>query len=899
MTNANRDKQWAPSHYGQIFTKSKNWVLRLIDGALVLFVSGKVTIRLDLDGKRRPHIKRGVFWADITFRAGQPDAIRIDGLPNERARELEQSIAACERSYLFNHAYNQILAWLQLGDAQLAKFERERLWIPQSWQAVFESWRPTSNYSDEELWRLFGDPSVRARLPGEADYVESVLKIWRRDWPAYWEQKNEEHTQRELVACKDLFDVVESKPLTEEQARAVICFEDRVLVVASAGSGKTSTMVAKAAYAIRRDIVRPDLVLLLAFNKKAADELEGRARQSFDRLGMRDVMVEARTFHALGLSIIGKATDEKPDVPDWAIDVRVGQQKLMEIVDRLKDQSATFRTNWDLFRIVFGRDFPKFGEQETPDAVDRDGNAKIKTIDGKFVRSQEECFIANWLFYQGVRYVYERPYEYNTKTAEHRQYKPDFYYPDIGLYHEHFALDANGEPPPHFENYMSGVVWKREEHERRGTQLIETTSHQVRTGEALRNLEQALTSHGIVLDPNPDRPVPKYGQPPIDSALLIGLIRSFIVHTKSNCLSVDDMRKRLDGMPKDAFKHRHRMFLDLFEPILEAWNAALADEDGIDFEDMLNHAAEHVESGRYVSPYRLVMADEFQDASRARARLCCALANARPNGAQMTFGTTLDSVYVLAAPLHPGHRYFFGVGDDWQSINRFAGADVSVMSGFSKWFGHSKVLRLEQTYRCPQALCDVSSRFVTKNPQQIKKNVVSSTPATGPVLEAFQVKTRFQVQNAVDDYLAKLHRGIRDGSIPRARDRKIVVFILGRYNADNSVVPSGWQARYGGEIGLSFFTMHSSKGAEADYVILPGMVSRGFPNTREDDPVLALAMPGTDPYPFAEERRLFYVALTRARRSVAMFTVAGYRSSFLRELVDEGAVIVRTIEPLD
>lgn len=901
MTNAYNEKQWAPSHYGQMFTKSRNWILRLVDGGLVLFVGGKVKIRLSLDGRGRPLIKQGVLWADITFRPGQPDEIRIDGLPNERARELEEAIATCERPYLFKLAYSQIMTWLQQDGAHLAQCEKDGRWIPQSWQTAFESRRPRLELSDEQLWKAFRDPSVRARLPDETDYVESVLKIWRRDWPAYWAQKNEEHMRRELAACKDLFDQVESQPLTEEQARAVICFDDRVLVVASAGSGKTSTMVAKAAYAIHRGIVRPDEILLLAFNKKAADELQQRAGKSFNRLGMADVVVEARTFHALGLSIIGKATGEKPDVPDWAIDAQPGQRKLTEIIDRLKDSSPTFRTNWDLFRIVFGRDLPKFGEQGNPDAVDSRANTKIKTIDGKFVRSQEECFIANWLFYQGVRYAYERPYEHKTRTAEHRQYKPDFYYPDIGLYHEHFALDDNGEPPPHFENYLSGVVWKREEHQRRGTQLIETTSQQIRTGEIVQYLEHALTSRGIVLDPDPERPVPEYGQPPMDSALLTRLVRSFIVHTKSNCLTVDDMRKRLDGMPKDTFKHRHRMFLDLVEPILEGWNAALAEEDGIDFEDMLNQAAEHVESGRYLSPYALVMADEFQDASRARARLCRALANARLGPHRMTFGTLVgtDGVNVPKAPLRPEHRYFFAVGDDWQSINRFAGADVSVMTGFAEWFGKSQVLRLEQTFRCPQTLCDVSSRFVTKNPQQIRKNVRSSAPATGAVLEAFEVKTRFQIRKAIDDYLANLQRGIGDGSVPRVRDGKITVFILGRYKADKSALPSGWQARYGREIVLSFVTMHSSKGAEADYVILPGMVDRGFPNTREDDPVLALAMPGTDPYPLAEERRLFYVALTRARRSVTMITVAGQRSLFLQELVSEGAVTLTSTEEED
>jgi hypothetical protein len=93
------------------------------------------------------------------------------------------------------------------------------------------------------------------------------------------------------VLAKDFLDRVESKPLTEEQARAVICFDNRVQVVAAAGSGKTSTMVAKAAYAIDRGFVEPERIVMLAFNKDAAKELEERAQRCFDRLGMGDTVV--------------------------------------------------------------------------------------------------------------------------------------------------------------------------------------------------------------------------------------------------------------------------------------------------------------------------------------------------------------------------------------------------------------------------------------------------------------------------------------------------------------------------------------------------------------------------------------------------------------------------------
>ena len=187
------------------------------------------------------------------------------------------------------------------------------------------------------------------------------MTLWDANHYAFWSKLNALHTERELEACTDLFGKVESKPLTEEQARAVVCFDNRVQVVASAGSGKTSTMVAKAAYAIHRGFVTPERIVLLAFNKQAAEELKERAAKSFERLGMKGVSVEASTFHALGLRIIGKATGEKPDIPDWATDAVSGFRKLTDIVDQLKDRSLAFRTQWDLFRFFFVAIYPPFG----------------------------------------------------------------------------------------------------------------------------------------------------------------------------------------------------------------------------------------------------------------------------------------------------------------------------------------------------------------------------------------------------------------------------------------------------------------------------------------------------------------------------------------------------------
>ncbi|TRN80711.1 hypothetical protein DT385_09375 [Pseudomonas syringae] len=208
------------------------------------------------------------------------------------------------------------------------------------------------------------------------------------------------------------------------------------------------------------------------------------------------------------------------------------------------------------------------------------------------------------------------------------------------------------------------------------------------------------------------------------------------------------------------------------------------------------------------------MADEYQDASRARARLCRAL---------------------VRAP----HSHLFAVGDDWQSINRFAGADVGVMTGFVDWYGHGEVFRLENTYRCPQAICDASSGFVAKNPAQLQKTVISVTQPIGSEFEAFQLSGRDQIADDVRQYLGDLYQQLCTGALTGARDRLISVFVLGRYKSDAQYIPSDWKQRYGDKLEIRFKTIHTSKGDQADYVLLPGMTVGGFPSLKGNDPVFA------------------------------------------------------------
>lgn len=866
---------WTPSFWGRAFTWSPNWSLKLEGHDLSLTINGQ-THRVSGEDESTYQIDSGLIWTDITLRAKKNEIIKVDGLPNALGSKLIHildEIATQRRIYddakLLLNTHRSINKWLKFKSKHEQNAAKKRFWLTHEMQTAVLTARPSIDIDAIQI-RL-NSFAITNLLPSELrESLEANLQIWKADHRQIWDSLNEAHTKRELKKYKNLLNSVESKPLTEEQARAVICFDNRVQVVAAAGSGKTSTMVAKAAYAIHRKLVSPDRIVLLAFNKQAADELKERAAKSFQRLGMDNVAVETSTFHALGLRIIGNATGEKPDIPDWASDTVSGIRKLTEIVDQLKDSSPEFRSNWDLFRFVFGKDLPKTGSQIVGNLWDGEGNERICTAKGELVKSQEEAMIANWLFYQGVEYQYETPYKYRTADKEHRQYKPDFYYPTIDLYHEHFALDANGQAPAHFKDYIEGVKWKRHLHKERDTLLFETTSNGLRNGDDFHRLAVELTSRGIVLDPNPDREISKLGQKPMESAELIALVRTFISHAKSNCLKISKLHERLNAQPQDTFKFRHKMFLDIVGPILEAWDTALAAEGGIDFEDMLNLAAEHLENGRYVAPYELVMADEFQDASHSRARLCRALVRDRG-------------------------RFLFVVGDDWQSINRFAGADISVMTGFRQWFGHGQVLKLEQTFRCPQTLCDISSQFVTKNPAQIAKQVRSVAQPHDPVLQAFQVPHATKLAKAIEKFVINIAEGVKNGTVPRGREGKVSIFVLGRYNSDRQYLPT-LNSLYDRFVSVSFLTIHRSKGSEADYVILPAMLSplrgRSFPNTRTDDPVLALAMPTGENYPFGEERRLFYVALTRARRNVAMFTAKGQCSFFLRELEESGDVVI-------
>ncbi len=666
----------------------------------------------------------------------------------------------------------------------------------------------------------------------------------------------------------DFFDTVERNPLTDEQMGCCICMDDAVQIIAAAGSGKTSTIVARVGYALKEGLVQPEQILILAFNVSVKKELEARLKERLSDIANVD-RINVKTFNAFGLEVIGKSTGRKPRLAEWVISDN-GFRAISEIVDDLRQNDSHFRHEWDLFRTVFGRDI---GDTKTLSeaSLTTSGKGTFRTVDGKLVKSQEERMICDFLFYHGVTYEYERPYEYDTVTEEHSQYRPDFYYPRIQLYHEHFALDSDGNAPKHFSGkYVESARWKRSLHAKMETQLFETTSHGLRNGDDLDLLKQELERRGEALDFDVDRAA--QGQEPIPSQQLASTIRAFQQHVKSNRLSHQDLQQAISKLERG---HRDRLnrFVKLFEKISDEWQRRLQAEECVDFDDMLLNAIQHIETGAYQSPYSMVLTDEFQDVSQAKLQLLKALKNNAGPSANLCV-----------------------VGDDWQGINRFAGADISVMTGFGQTFRHSTQLTLSKTFRCPQVICDASSEFIQKNPKQIRKKVETANTYKRSGIYTFAAENDSAAMDRVEKDLQQLFSAAKRGDLDKPIDVKISVMLLGRYHRDKPANLAKWQRAYSVQLDLNFSTAHAAKGLETDYVMLLNVVEglMGFPSQIVDDPVLQIAMPDPDDYPMAEERRLFYVALTRARRQTRIYTLQDKPSTFVVELAKDGHTEIKT-----
>ena len=645
---------------------------------------------------------------------------------------------------------------------------------------------------------------------------------------------------------------MESKPLTALQRRSVILNERRNLVVAGAGTGKTSVIVAKAGYLIKSGTCRPEDILLLAFNTDAAKELSARCKE---RLG---VEIQASTFHALGNQIVGTVEPVAPTLSRLATD----RQQFSRFLDTVIEELKTDKAAWKKARtFILGHLNPYRNEFEFRTLDEYESyirTVELRALSGDLVKSFAELDIANFLFVNGVKFEYEKRYPH-----ERDRYQPDFYLTEYKIWLEHFGIDRRGNTAPYIDpiKYRREMEWKRGVHAKNKTTLLETYSWQKSEGILTRTLNELLKNKGVTYAPRPQEEVFKALREAKYTARLSVLVETFLAHFKSNQMSVSELMRKAKRSKSAA---RNAAFADLFQLFLEKYQAELDSKKPreIDFNDMISSATRYVQDGRFAVPWKYIIVDEFQDISMGRYRLLEAMLKSRDD-------------------LH-----FFAVGDDWQSIYRFAGSDISIMSRFRKFFGRSTIVKLDRTFRFNDRIASVSGAFIQKNPAQIRKTLSTQTQCVSP--QVFLHWRDSSVSGRADHgALEKAVHSLKEN----LQHKDPSLLILSRYthllpdHAGLKTLAAIWP----GQI-KSPLTIHRSKGLEADYVIVTGLTADkfGFPSEIEDDPLLDLVLAKPDRFPNAEERRLFYVALTRARHQVHLLVDRSHPSPFALELLKDG-----------
>lgn len=811
------------------------------DGVHLVGVDGPLQTLAFLNMEDDFQVTKNWFWSVISVKCIDGTVWEIGGIKNDFAPIfLTQIKRACER---FQRQYIEPLqSELLQAHHDLAALSSKKDYLRRS---VFNSWLVRHEYLKEKITQ-----PVCSKLDEEYTHYLKALYPALMESAEYYQQLNRQFVDNTLEDFQCYFDSVESQPLTKKQREACVINEQSNLVLAGAGTGKTSVMVGRAGYLLKSNQALPSEILMLAFASDAKDEMADRIKK---RLGVDDLSV--KTFHSLGKEVIAKVEGVQPNLNKMAEDSYLKEQFIDAQFQALIQTSDTYQANLIDYCLNHAYTYKSaFSFNTYAEYVQYIQQHEIRTLNGELVKSLEECEIANYLAQQGVAYEYEALYKIHTSTPDYKDYKPDFYLPEYDIYIEHFAVDEAGRTPSFidYEKYTQGMLWKRDLHKAHGTKLVETFSYQKAKGTLLGELEAVLVDAGVIF-----KPVPK-------SKLLLLLKENSVISTLSKLMAeilslfksaLLTMNALIEKVQQSDISAHAAAVLKLFQPIYEAYERELQRTNSIDFDDMIGRAIANIKNGQFQSPYKHILVDEFQDISLGRAQLIKALIRQQ--------ASTL-----------------FCVGDDWQSIYRFSGSDLSITNNFRTHFGDASESVLDRTFRFNNKIGEAASRFVTKNPEQKQKNIESLNQVEQAAISLIK---------ATDD-----SRGIDAAlqSIQAQVTQKVSVLILVRFSHDKPDVRA-LNAAYQ-HLDIKVMTAHAAKGKEAEYVVVAGLSKGkyGFPSEKATPGLLKLLLPNEDSFPFAEERRLFYVALTRAKHHVYLVVNADKPSMFVRELLKDQYKIV-------
>lgn len=650
---------------------------------------------------------------------------------------------------------------------------------------------------------------------------------------------------------KELFTYTLTKQLNKSQQKVATSFAPETLVIAGAGTGKTSALLGRAKYLIADERVSGPEILLLAFNKKAAEEISTRAEQM-------NLNIDSRTFHGFARQVIIKSVNELGSKSPSSFNtleslegIAFSEEKnlnkfLEDFYNHKLDSNAADLLNEFFSQLLV----PYLAHEEFKSIEDYAQFVRSGipiTLGGDRVKSHGEWLIANYLFCNQIPHEYEAPYEETKGTG--LWYRPDFSLLQ-GTYIEYFGIDNSNNTLPWIDSgkYIEQMALKIDTHKKNGTALIKLTYQDLLDGTLLIKLEQSLRNLKIPI-------VPLTSSEVLNAAKQLGYTNKLLELTKKFLGFYRAANFDENALLGKCKTQREMVFFRIFITLYNDYLQELKNLKQTDFTGLILEATKILRSTSNFLPFKHVMVDEFQDISQDRWALIESLRLNNPN-IEFTF-----------------------VGDDWQSINAFAGSDPEIMIRLGNWERKREQLFLSDTFRMPQNLCAYSGEFIMQNTRQIPKEL----KARGETAD-YDKSLNFYWDSDPVNHIENIKKVIKNISLD-SKDPNCELFILGRYNK-NLPNLSDVDSLWAGPVSIS--TIHRAKGLEADHVIVTDVNSAGagFPSHMQDDPLLNLVRDEDLSFPHASERRVFYVGITRARKGTHVICSIKAPSTFALEMYE-------------
>ena len=730
---------------------------------------------------------------------------------------------------------------------------------------------------------------------------KNILKIIN-DKNKLLRKHNRKYVDNKLIKYKPYFDnmfndINKNIILDKSQREAIICDEDNLLVLSGAGSGKTTTISAKVKYLIDIKNVKPDKICVITFTKKAKEELDYKINKLFN------ANVDIYTFHSLGLKIIKYYYKNK----DIDIIDEKGQYKI--ICDYIKNNLFKNKEKFNLFfeafknKTSFSEEYKLFdnyydyhnymykrkyiNSNTTMDNYIKEQTKRrrnyFRTLNGEYCKSKEEVDIANFLYLNNINYQYEKSYK---KLDNLKIYKPDFYIEQNNNYNyiEHFGIDKINETNNHYTkeeltNYLKNMKLKENYHKKEKIEdlFIITYSKVLGKKNYLSVLKDSLIKKGYVLSKKDNDLVYERLKDTSEDKYINNFVNRIVIpfisyFKRSNYKLEEFMKIKTDN---DLLNKQIKVISDIYLN----YESKLREKNLIDFEDMVNISYKvmpYVKEKNLGVDYKYIIIDEYQDVSMQRFNLT----------------KRIEELF---------KSKIIAFGDDYQTIFGFSGSRIDLMTEFKNYLTDAKQIPIPNVYRNSQELIDVATKFINKNSKQIKKKLISNKRLINPIElyiynDSNHLNTNINKSIILSNILDKIYLS----------NNKSNVLLLERYNNDiDTILNHELFIRKNHEsiiykkhedMKIDYLTIHKSKGLEYDNCILINAIDDkyGFPSKIEDEEIIKLLKPKIEENIFyPEERRLFYVAMTRTKNKLYILVPKSKTSSFIREIESDKNVLIK------